>query len=280
MPQNRKLLTKISIDEVSLCDVGAGLGTKILLRKCAGAAFDALVKAHKRRVDKAFMKSLGDPDAFLNRLAKLRARFDHELSIAKRELERLNTEASAPAQRQRDEGVVAESAGEDLVQADGYADREQRCRDIDQSSPKTRVPEQGQVAGFKGESDRLSPRRRQAIERMEEQARLRKRVDETHEQAFTRFIASDPLGREMFAKYRQSQLMDVLKSIGSAPGGGDAADDDDDDGTDPEAAMEQCEKRVSELVARGASAAAAWDEVSVSPIFKCAKRLTVRRVAM
>jgi hypothetical protein len=59
-----------------------------------------------------------------------------------------------------------------------------------------------------------------------------------------------------------------------------AVDDEDDDGMDPEAAMEQCQKRVSELVARGASAAAAWDEVSVTPVFRCAKRFTVSRVAM
>jgi hypothetical protein len=74
--------------------------------------------------------------------------------------------------------------------------------------------------------------------------------------------------------------MDVLKSMRSASGDEAAVDDENDDGMDPEVAMEQCEKRVSELVARGASAAAAWDEVSASPIFKCAKRLTVRRVAL
>jgi hypothetical protein len=47
---------------------------------------------------------------------------------------------------------------------------------------------------------------------------------------------------------------------------------------DPDAAMEACEKRVAELVARGASPAAAWDTVSISPMFKSAKRLVVRNV--
>ena len=56
-----------------------------------------------------------------------------------------------------------------------------------------------------------------------------------------------------------------------------ADDDDEEDWMDPDEAMEGCEKRVSELVTRGASPAAAWDEVSITPMFKCAKRLVVRR---
>jgi hypothetical protein len=114
---------------------------------------------------------------------------------------------------------------------------------------------------------------------LEEQTRMQKRSDETDEQAFSRFITSDPVGREMFTEYRESQLMSMRKACGCAPANMSAADAEDDDGMDPEAAMEACEKRVSELVARGASAAAAWDEVSLSSIFKSAKRLTVARSA-
>ena len=55
--------------------------------------------------------------------------------------------------------------------------------------------------------------------------------------------------------------------------------DAEDEVLEPNDAMEACQKRVAELVARGASAAAAWDEVSKSAVFKCAKRLTVSRVA-
>ena len=83
----------------------------------------------------------------------------------------------------------------------------------------------------------------------------------------------------MFAEYRNSQLMDELKSLGCAPNDMGMVDDEDDDDMDPEAAMDACEKRGSELVARGANTAAAWDEVSLSPIFKCAKRLIVARAA-
>ena len=73
--------------------------------------------------------------------------------------------------------------------------------------------------GSEGRSGQLSPQRQQAMERLEEQARMQKRGDETDEQSFARFITSDPVGREMFADYRNSQLMDVLKSFGCAPDG-------------------------------------------------------------
>ena len=42
--------------------------------------------------------------------------------------------------------------------------------------------------------------------------------------------------------------------------------------------MEACEKRVCELVVRGVSPAAAWDEVSITRMFKSAKRLKVGRM--
>jgi hypothetical protein len=58
------------------------------------------------------------------------------------------------------------------------------------------------------------------------------------------------------------------------------ANDVEEDRMDPDEALEACEKRVSELVARGASPAAAWDEVSITPMFKSAKRLVVRKVSM
>jgi hypothetical protein len=173
-------------------------------------------------------------------------------------------------------GAVQNPTGDDLLQADGYADEESRRRARDQGSRKTRVSDQGQVTGPKGRNGRLNPRRQQVLERLEEEARMQKRGDETDEQAFARFVSSDPVGREMFAEYRESQLMGVLKACGCARDDKSAADDED--GIDPEAAMEACEKRVSELVARGASAAAAWAEVSLSPIFKSAKRHAVSRV--
>jgi hypothetical protein len=53
------------------------------LRKNAVTAIDALAEAHKKRVDRAFKKSLGDPAAFGKRLAKLRARFDGELALVR-----------------------------------------------------------------------------------------------------------------------------------------------------------------------------------------------------
>jgi hypothetical protein len=240
-------------------------------------AIDAVAEAHKQRVDKAFAKSLGDPEGFERRLAKLRARFDAELTLVMTELQKLVPESSSAPRRQRG-GAVKNPTGEDLVQEDGYADKENRRRDRDQGSGKTRLSDESKVTGSKSRNGRLSPQREQAMQRMEEQARMQKRVGETDEQAFSRFITSDPVGREIFAEYRSSELMKVLKSVGCARDDKSVADDEDDDGMDPEAAMEACEKRVSELVARGASAAAAWDEVSLSPTFKCAKRHTVSRV--
>jgi hypothetical protein len=53
---------------------------------------------------------------------------------------------------------------------------------------------------------------------------------------FSRFITSDPVGREMFAEYRNSQLMDVLKSLGCALNDMGMVDDEDDDDMDPVAA--------------------------------------------
>jgi hypothetical protein len=53
---------------------------------------------------------------------------------------------------------------------------------------------------------------------------------------------------------------------------------DEEDGSDPDAAMEACEKRVCELVVRGHTPAAAWDEVSITRMFKSAKRLKVGRM--
>jgi hypothetical protein len=42
--------------------------------------------------------------------------------------------------------------------------------------------------------------------------------------------------------------------------------------------MEACEKRVCELVVRGLSPVAVWDEVSITRMFKSAKRLKVGRM--
>lgn len=57
-------------------------------------------------------------------------------------------------------------------------------------------------------------------------------------------------------------------------------DPDADDDMEPKEAMQACEKRVAELVARGVTATAAWDEISRSPVFKAAKRLVVSKVAI
>ena len=187
------------------------------------------------------------------------------------------------------EGAVLSPTGEDLVQKDGYADKKSRHRARDQDSPKTRVPDQGQVTGSKGRNGRLSPQRQQAMERLEEQARMQKRGSETDEQAFARFVSSDPVGREMFAEYRGSQLMDVLKACGCArmakdedatsPSRGDEDNDDPYDGT-PEEAMSEVEDEVKELCEKGISPGEAWDRVSSANIarFAVAKRHTVSRV--
>jgi hypothetical protein len=59
----------------------------------------------------------------------------------------------------------------------------------------------------------------------------------------SRFITSDPVGRELFGKYRSTQLMDVLKSFGCARPAKDEettsrsdgdGDDDDAYGASPE----------------------------------------------
>jgi hypothetical protein len=92
--------------------------------------------------------------------------------------------------------------------------------------------------------------------------------------------------RGLHADYRNAQLRSVVKTYSPFPSRPTRSDDEDvaganDDEEDcmaPDEAMEECEKRVSELVARGASPAAAWDKVSVSPIFKCAKRLKVGKL--
>jgi hypothetical protein len=49
--------------------------------------------------------------------------------------------------------------------------------------------------------------------------------------------------------------------------------DADDDEMEPEEVMEACEKRVAKLMARGDSAAAAWDEVSRSPFLNAPSAL-------
>ena len=95
------------------------------------------------------------------------------------------------------------------------------ARARNQGSGKTRVLDQAQVMGFTGPNEQVSPQRQQAMERMQEQSRIQKRGDETDEQAFSRFITSDRKGREMFAEYRNSQLIDVMKSLGCAASAAD-----------------------------------------------------------
>jgi hypothetical protein len=103
--------------------------------------------------------------------------------------------------------------------------------------------------------------------------------------AFEKYLGTAE-GRQMHADYRNAHLRSVLKSYSPYPSPATRSDDADvarvneDDGMDPDAAMEACEKRVSELVARGASPAAAWDEVSITPMFKSAKRLKVGKAGL
>jgi hypothetical protein len=283
---NKQILRKLVIEEVSGVPVGAGDVVRIVLRKSAVTALDALTEAHKRRIDKAFKRSLGNPAAFAKRVAKLRARFDGELTLVKSEFEKLVPESSAaPPQR---EGAVLNPTDGDLIEEDGYADEDSRRRASDRSSGKTRVSDQGHVTGSKGRNGGLSPQRQQAMERLEEQARMQKRGSETDEQAFSRFVSSDPVGREMFAEYRGSQLMDMLKACGCArlakdedvtsPSDGDEDDDDPYDGT-PEEAMAEVEDEVKKLCEKGISLGEAWDRASTANIarFAMAKRHTVSR---
>jgi hypothetical protein len=104
--------------------------------------------------------------------------------------------------------------------------------------------------------------------------------------AFERFLATTE-GRAMHAEYRNAHLRSVVKTYSPFPSRPARSDDadvacakDEEDGLNPDAAMAACEKRVSELVARGASPGAAWDDVSITPMFKSAKRLVVRKVGM
>ena len=198
---------------------------------------------------------------------------------------------SAPAPNSG--GAVENPTGDVLIQEDGYADEENRRRARNQGSGKTRVPDQAQVMGSKGRNDRVSPQRQQAMERMQEQARMQKRGDETDEQAFSRFITSDRHGREMFAEYRNSQLIGVMKSLGCAasvtdeessgieenPNPPRTVETEPWDGT-PASALEEVEERVRELMEdEGLSEMMAYERaISEDPTrFAMAKRHTVSR---
>jgi hypothetical protein len=78
-------------------------------------------EAHKKRVDRAFAKSLDDPAAFARRLPKLRARFEDDLALVRTEFEKMGPETSAPPPRPG--AAVENPTGEHLAQEEGYIDR-------------------------------------------------------------------------------------------------------------------------------------------------------------
>ncbi len=167
-----------------------------------GELIDRAADGHKRRIGRALRKCTDGAD-FDRRVAKSRRKFDAQIEGVL-------------------ESLALEAAGQNpltVIGQEGFAKVDRARRAEDRDSGETRVPDQGQVMGSEGRSGQLSPQRQQAMERLEEQARMQKCGDETDEQSFARFITSDPVGREMFADYRNSQLMDVLKSFGCAPDG-------------------------------------------------------------
>src|SRR5882757_8417600 len=109
----RHILTDLTIDETSVCDIGANGYSRILLRKRdIDAAIEAAILAHKKRLAKAVTRATSSAD-FDRRTAKSSAKCDREV---------------APLLAKLSENFECNPDPASLEADDGFAERDRRRR--------------------------------------------------------------------------------------------------------------------------------------------------------